>query len=280
MFAALLILSSTLSTEIAQSIGKVEAKRRRESVYELAFLGLFWGLVAMVVTLAFGARFFIDPASVPFMAVRTLLEIGVVYTSAEAIIQADRTTVSFLRIITIPLLLVVDIALGYNITPEQIAGVGILFVALVVAFRHNPAGKKGAGLAALSGLLAVGTTSLYKYNITNYNSVAGEQIIVIGITCAVFYGIAQAKSRRSPLKLLIHPVTGTQALANGVAIPLESFAMTFVPASLLMAMKRSFALMWSIVFGGVKFHEHSLKRKASAAALMAVSLALIIGVVK
>lgn len=277
MLPVLLVLTSTFSLEIAQSLGKKLAKQRRENVYQLGFLALFWGLVFMVVSLAFGAPFHLSAASLPTLSLRVILEVALAVVNAEAIIKADRSTVGFLRLITIPLLLVIDISLGYHITQWQLVGVGVMFAALVLAFRHNPLGRKGAGLAALSGFLAVGTVSLYKYDISHFNSVAAEQIVVLAILVSFFYIQSARSSRRSPLKMLFHPNTGTQALASGIVIPLESFAMSLAPASVIIAYKRSFALIWSIIFGGAGFHEHSLARKMSSAALMVVSLVLITG---
>lgn len=275
MFPVLLMLTSTLSTEVSSSMGKQLVRQRRENVYDLAFLGIFWGTVIMIITLAFGAEFRVTLASLPTLLARIVLEFGLLIAIAEATIRADRSTVGFIRLITIPLMLVVDIALGYHISSLQFMGIAVMFVALVVAFRHNPISRRGAWAALLSGLIGVGTVTLYKYNITHFNSVAGEQITVLVVVCIGLHILSYRRSRRSPLQLLFRPATSTQALADGVAIPLESFAYSLAPASLIMAYKRSFALIWSIVFGGTRFHEHSIRRKVSAAVLMAGALVLL-----
>lgn len=275
MFPALLILTSTLSTELSSSMGKQLVKQRRENIYDLAFLGIFWGTVIMVLTLAFGAEFRVTLASLPTLIARIILEFALLITIAEATIKADRSTVGYMRLITIPLMLVVDIALGYHISTFQLAGIAVMFFAMVAAFRHSPSGKRGAWIAVLSGIIGVGTVSLYKYNITHFNSVAGEQITVLVIVCIGFHYLSYRQSRRSPLRLLFRPATSTQALADGLAIPLESFAYSLAPASLVMAYKRSFALIWSIIFGGTRFHEHSIGRKLTSAALMCVGIVLL-----
>jgi hypothetical protein len=61
MLAILLLLTSTFATEAASSIGKQSIRYRRENVYDLVFLEVFWGLVFILGTLAFGARFHFDP---------------------------------------------------------------------------------------------------------------------------------------------------------------------------------------------------------------------------
>jgi hypothetical protein len=276
MLAVLLLLTSTFATEASATIGKQSVRVRRENVHDMSFLGLFWALVFLLGTLSFGARWHFDPASLPTLSIRLVLEIALAYLNSEATIEADRSTFGFLRLLTIPLILIVDIALGYHMSLIQVAGVALMFVALILAFRHNRRGRRGAWVAVLSAITAVGTLSLNKYDITHYNSVVAEQTIVLaGIF--VFYYIMARRGGRSPLKLLIKPITGTQSLANGTAIALESFAISLVPASIIVTLKRCLALMWAIIFGGMYFHEHSLKRKISSAALLAVSLALIAG---
>jgi hypothetical protein len=206
--------------------------------------------------------------------VRIIVELLLAYVSAEAIIAADRSTLGFLRLLTIPLLLVIDIALGYRLSTVQLVGIGIMFLSLLLAFRHNQRGHRGAWAAILSAILAAVAVSLYKYDITHYNSVVVDQGIVLAAMLMVFYAMARRRGR-SPLKLLVRRVTGTQALANGLVIPLESFAVGLAPASVIITLKRSLGLGWCIVFGGLYFHEHSLRRKLSSAVLMAVSLVLI-----
>jgi hypothetical protein len=275
MLVVLLLLTSTFATEIAESIGKQSVRWRRENVYELAFLSLFWGLLFLFGTLAFGAEFHLSLASLPFLGIRLVLEVILAFAIAEAVVRTDRTTMAFLRLLTIPLLLVVDIALGYHITTPQYLGIALMFCALMLAFKHNAHGRRGAWIAALTAILSVATISLYKYDITHFNSVVGEQSVVISGMLIVFALASFRQRHRSPMRLLFRPATGTQALSNGIVIPLESFAMTFVPASLAISLKRSFSVMWAIIFGGTYFHEHSLRRKTSSGVLMTISLVLI-----
>jgi hypothetical protein len=274
MLTALLLFTSTFALEASMSVGKRYVEQRRETVLEMCFLGLFWGLLLLLSTLAFGATFRVTLASVPTLALRLVLEASLQLTLAEATVKADRTTNAFLRLLTIPLLLVVDIALGYRFTQLQLTGVVLMFVALLLAFRHNPRGSRGAWLCVLGAILAVGTISLYKYDITHFNSVVGEQTVVVSGLLIWFY-ILSARKGRSPLRLLVRPTTGTQSLANGVSIALESFALSMAPAAVVITLKRSFGVVWAIVFGGTYFHEHSLGRKLTSGILLAASIVLI-----
>jgi len=272
MLVMLLVLSATFAQEVSESLGKNSIRKRRETIYNAAFLSEFWTVIFLLATLAFGTTFKWEIASLPTVLARIALEIFLAYIVAELLVKAERSTVGFLRLLTIPLLLVVDLSLGYNISMLQIAGVMIMFLALGMASHHNPKGKKGAGLAVLSALIGVATTSLYKYNITHYNSVIGEQVVVTSAILLFFF----VASGKSPMRLLFRPVTGAQALSNGAGGALLSFAYGFAPASIVMALKRTFALIWTIAFGHIYFHEKTLKQKVYSGAVMVVGLALLV----
>jgi hypothetical protein len=276
MLALLLVLCSTFSEEISESIAKRSVRARRETVYSMGFLGLFWGLVAMLGIVIFGGQHHLDPASWPTLLPRIGLEVLVTFMISESIILADRSTIGFLRLLPIPLLLLVDVILGYHITPLQITGVLLMFFALTVAFRHNPRGQRGAWLIVLTALLNVVTVSLFKYDITHYNDVAAEQALVLGCIVAFFYIQTRRHRGTSPLRLLFRPVSGTQAVASGLSTILGSFAMALAPASVIIALKRTFALLWAVLFGRTYFHEHSLTRKLSSFGITAVAIVLLV----
>src|SRR6202011_406544 len=101
----------------------------------------------------------------------------------------------------------------------------------------------GAGLALLSAVLGAATAGVYKWDITHYNSVAGEQITVYAFVVLFFY-LQATRRAGSPLKLLIRRASGTQSLLNGLGLAIESFAYSFAPASVIIALKKSFSLLW------------------------------------
>jgi hypothetical protein len=253
-------------------MGKKLIKQRKETLYEAAFLNSFCGLLFILITIFMGADVRFSTASLPTFLPRLIIELLVSFMAVELLVKADRSTVGFARLITIPLLLAVDLKLGYHIQPIQIAGVILLFGALFLAFHHNPKSKKGVWLAFLSGLLLVITSSLYKYDITHYNSVVAEQAIML-TTVLVFYSF---KSKKSPYRLLGKRATGTQSLAAGLSIAIGSYAFAVAPAaSIVISIKRAFALLWSINSGHRYFHEKSFGHKMSAAGLICASLVLI-----
>lgn len=275
MFAIAIIFASTLLQEISDSLGKKAMKKRQETVYSLVFLGIFWTLVFLIVAALLGAEFRFTAASLPTFIPRVVLEATLAYIGAKAVARADRSTLGFIRLLTIPLLLAVDIVLGYHITAWQFMGIGLIFFGLVLAFHHNPRGKRGAGLACTGAIISVGTASLYKWNITHYNSVAGEQIVLFSCLLIFFY-VQSVRSGQSPLKLLVRSKSGTQSLSSGLSSAIESFAYGFAPASVVIALKRSLALMWSICFGRTYFHEKGTQRKVYSGAVLVAGLGLLI----
>lgn len=276
MAVFLIVLFSTLAHEAANSIAKKSIASKTESLYAFGFLGFFWVAVFMAVTvLFFGADFRLSAASLPTLLTRILVECLLVYVAAKAVAVADRSTAGFLHTLTIPLLLLVDIAMGYGITLVQVGGIALLFLGIGLLFLRSKKSNRGAKYLIAMSLIGVITTSLYKYNITHFNSVAAEQLVVVVCIMLFFSLLAAVHRKRQPVTLLFKRSTGAQALASGLGIAIESFAFLFAPPSIVIAFKRGFALLWSIFFGHKWFHEHKLALKLRAATLALAGLAII-----
>lgn len=118
--AFFLILLGTLSSEISNSIGKLAVARQQETLYSMGFISMFWSSILFVGLIAVGAEFRLAGASLPLFMPRVVLEIILAHVAIKSILVAERTTVSFLRMITIPLLLRIDIIIGYEMLPRSI----------------------------------------------------------------------------------------------------------------------------------------------------------------
>ncbi|MBL8159073.1 hypothetical protein JNJ66_01315 [Candidatus Saccharibacteria bacterium] len=274
MFAVAIIAVSTFLQEVSDSLGKGAVRRHLTTAYGLAFLGQFWSTVFLIGTMALGAEFVFSVESLPTFLLRLGLAVGTALVGAMAVITADRSTVGFLRSLTIPMLLGVDIFLGYAMSGWQIAGVFLMFVGLAWGFRGNPRSKNGAKLVLMSAVLGVITASLYKWNITHYNSVVGEQVVLHGCLLLLFFVLTTRQSGL-PLHMLVKPWTGSQSMANGLSSTVESFAYVYAPASVIIALKRSFALFWSVMFGKRYFGEQRIRQKAAAGVVVVAGLALL-----
>ncbi len=273
--ALILMLIGTLLSETSSSMGKNAVNNHSETVYSFGFLSLFWSVVFFGVTGLVLSDFVFDIRSLPLFTLRLILEIILAHIALTSIVLANRSTVSFLKLVTIPLLLLVDLAVGYSIALPQIFGIFLILAALMTVFWHNPSDKKGSMLVLTASVIAVATTSLFKYNITYYNSVAAEQLIVSASLLIYFTIMSIFVGKERPWKLLSGFYTEVQSITHGIAGVLLSFAYIFAPASIIITMKRSLSILWSIIFGQRYFHEQNLARKLIALPIVVIGLILI-----
>jgi drug/metabolite transporter (DMT)-like permease len=256
MIGLLLILGAVAFEELGMSLGKREAERKHADIFTLGFLNMLFGAVFMIGFGLFSADGFrFDPASLPTMFLRGVLEIVQTYVSLRAFVEADRSAYGFIRIITIPLLLAVDIALGYAIGPQQVLGVGIIVAALILLFINHGIARKGAGWVLASAVNAVITISLYKYDIAHFNSVAFEQTAFLLLMTVFLFVMSVRHERGNPLRRLKEKVFLIESLAMGAGMVLISYSYAFATASLVTTAKRSLEILSSIVSGRAVFGE-------------------------
>lgn len=276
MYGILLMLAAAASSELGTSIGKTEAGHRKEGIYTMGFLNVFWGAVFMLIYGLFSPDGFVFAwASLPTVAVRGVLEVLQAYVSVRAIVEADRSTFGFLRTATIPLLLAVDMALGYPLLRHQVFGIGLIAVAMLVLFMNHGIRKKGAIWVAISAGNAVTTISLYKYHISNFNSVAAEQTIFLVLLIVFFLVMSWRSERARPWRLLWRRPFVWQSAACGLGVGLASLAYLFAAASVITAAKRSFEVLAAIVSGNVYFREKNLLVKLAVFVLIVAGLFLL-----
>lgn len=265
MSALILVLAAAFFVELSTSIGKQEVASKKETLYAVAFLGGIWSTSILILyTLLNSHAWVFSFASLPTFSLRAVLEVLLLFVSVSAVQQADRSTFAFLRMLTIPLLLLVDLSLGYILTPLQIIGMFFIMTVPLYLFQRNGMSKKGKLLSLTSAVLAVITISLYKFNITHFNSVEAEQTLMHVLLILVIILTAWIRGHENVFRYLTHPLCIIQSLAAGVAGVCMSFAYAFAPASLVVALKRSFELFASLISGNILFHEKKLFMKISA----------------
>ena len=275
MFGIVLISLGTFAGELSDSLGKLEVKKRIETIYTMGFLSVFWATILLAVSLLFGAPFVFKLASLQTFAPRVAFELLGANLTIRAIVKANRSTFSFMRILTIPLLLLVDLRLGYLISATQIIGIGLMLVALYILLKEGRRSRRGALLALLTAINAVVTISLYKYDISHYNSVAAEQLIVTGIIMLYFI-ISALRLGQKPWRYLLRPVPGLQSFSSGAGGVLEGFAYKYAPASIILTLKRALGVLWSVIFGNFYFNEKRLSEKLFSLGLITAGLYFII----
>lgn len=259
MFGVILISIGTFFEEISDSIGKYKVNSHKESAYTMAFLSVFWGVIFFLVIVLFKNNSFVFKlGSLPTFLTRAVLEIIQLYVQTFAIINADRTTYNFIRTITIPLLLLVDYTLGYNLGIWPMIGTTLIVVVLFVAFLNGGIKRKGSGFAIFSAVNAVITISLYKYDISHFNSVVAEQLLIGLISLMSFLYLALVKAKENPFIFLTKPVFFIQSAATGLGGVIESFGYSYGAASIMTAAKRASAIFWSMLSGRMYFKERKL----------------------
>lgn len=262
MFGIIITGFATFFNEIASVIGKKEVTEHKESFYTMGFLNMFWGAIIF-----FGIAIFIRKsfdfslASLPTFGIRAFLEIIQAHVAVLALTVADRSTFGFIRTVTIPLLLMVDIMLGYSITTGNIIGIVIIAIGFFILFINHGIQKKGAWLVLFTAINAVATLSLFKYNITHFNSIEAEQGLMTLIIMGYFFSMAYFSSKENPFSFFKKRIFLGQSLASGVGGIINSFAYGFAPASIITAASRSFEIFWAIISGKRYFHEKSAATK-------------------
>lgn len=276
MFGVILISIGTLFQEISVLIGKVKVAAHKESVYTMGFLQLFWTALAFLLIAVFiKGSFVFDTASLPTFSIRVVLELIQANVTILAIVKATRGAFGFIRSLTMPLLLGVDLLLGYTLHLSQIIGMGIILITVLVLFLNHGVKRTGSGWLVFSAVNAVITISLFKYHITHFNSVVGEQLIIYSIVMIYFFIAAHYFAKENPLQFFKKPVFLFQSLSHGLGSGLESFAYSFAPASIILAAKRSSGVLWSMLSGQVYFHEKHLVMKLIAFAVLVVGIILL-----
>ena len=256
--------------ELGTSIAKRNILAKVAGIYTIGFLNTLAGAIILFGTIVvFNQDFIFSSKSLPTFSLRALLEIFQAYVTMMALSLADRSTNGFLRVLTLPLLLLVDAVLGYALTVHQVIGVSFIVLAFIFLFINHGIKKQGSGFVIFSAVNAVATISLYKYDITNYNSVAAEQIIIFAILSVYFLLMAVFVSKENPFLMLKNRKLLLQPILHGMGGTILSFAYALAPASVITSAKRSIEVLWSVLSGNLIFKEKHFAVKVTAFALIA-----------
>lgn len=134
MLGVIIVFLSSFFVEVSDSVAKLELKQKQIGLYSLAVVNSFAVTLIFIAVNIFQREFNFSWDSLPIISVRVILEIVLIYFALTAIAKADRSTHGFIRILTMPLLLLVDFMLGYQINNYQLAGMGIIIFSLYLLF--------------------------------------------------------------------------------------------------------------------------------------------------
>ena len=194
-----------------------------------------------------------------------------------AISRLDRGTFGFMHLSTIPFLIAIDLVLGYAVRPLQIVGMSLIILPILAFFfLEQREGKSGLWLAFSVAFLASIDISLYKYDISHFNSVEAEQGILTLILSLYFFLTAVFIKKKTRFSFWKQPVYFAQASASGVATMVNSFAYLFAPASIITAAFRGFSLLAALLSGRLYFAEKNFLLRMMLFTVIIVGLILLI----
>jgi hypothetical protein len=275
MFGVLLIAIGTTLEEIASSFGKWSVTHNEEGIYTMGFLNVFWCAVLFLIILLIKGEFSFDIRALPLFTIFIILEIAQSYSSVHATVEAERSTVGFLMVGTIPLLMIVDKVLGYPIELWNMIGVSLIVISLLFLFINHGLGKKGLKYVIFSAVNAVATISIYKYLITHYMSVEMQQFITSTIILIFLFAMAYKETGENPLKFVFKKKFLAQSVPRGIAGVIGSFAYLFAPASIITGARRGIGVLASVFSGSKYFHEKHILVKIASFVLIIVGLVLL-----
>lgn len=276
MFGIVLAGIGNFFAEIAESIGKKEGHDKVASVYTLSFVSLFFGTVFIVIMGVARDSFVFSLASLPTFIPRAILEILQAYVTTRALIEADRADFGFVKSLTIPFLLVIDLALGYSLLLLQVVGMALILISVSTLLFYERHTMRGLFYLLVSAINASITISLYKYDILHFNSVEAEQSLIMAFLLVYFFLTARFMAHENPLRFLGRKIFLAQSFSAGFAHVANSFAYLFAPPSVVAAALRSFAVLFALLSGKLYFHERYFWMKASLFLLIVIGLVLLI----
>ncbi len=270
----------------AHMFGEFSTSASKHAFKEKLFSYKVYGFISHVVSASFflimafvvNDPFVYNTKALPFFLVRLVAEVIQCEIVYRAFVKSDRTTFGFARILTIPLLLIVDIVLGYTISNAQLLGIGIIAASLLAYFGVEHLKTKGLRLTIFSALLSVVTISIYKYDVSHFNTPSVIQLLSSS-ALGLIYGIRVLFSKKDMSllsKLREHPMLGFVFASEAIASTMLSFAYLYAPASLVLSVSRASAVVWSLLSGVFYFHEKKVLKKVFFCAVLAIGLVVMV----
>lgn len=287
MFGILLATLGTLTGEVGQTLAKQAAVAKQQTIYGIGFVNTVMATIMLVLLFylvpadtligEYTSDFRFSMSAVPLglFVARVILELIASQLFITALELTTRATYSFLRMLTIPFLVMADLALGFDVTPLAILGIGIILVTTMALLSTRTLRREGMWYVIVGSLIGVFSVSIYQYNITYHNSVMAEQIILGTIYLIYFYGLAHWKTGRSPLRHFRSMRVIAQSFGFGTEIVLTGFAYLFAPSSIIMTARRTSAVFWAILSGNRIFREQHLAAKFAGLGILSSGLLLL-----
>lgn len=264
MFGILLAVIAAFFVEIGCSVAKHEHNKQSEDIWGLIFLNSLVTLAIYIsVGLYHGTLDFVVH-SWPILIIAVLLNLASTFVSNMATLKASRSMAGVFKMLTVPLLTITDYLLGYDISPVQILGIGLVVLTVIGLIKHDAWHKPSTKWLMLNTLMSVLTITIYKYSIDHIATVETFQVINLILLIIGSILAARILTKQNLFKLFTHPFAILQATSMGVGSVLDGFAYSYAPASIINAAYRSAQSFWTLVTGSLYFHEHKIVTKVVA----------------
>ena len=218
-------------------------------------------------------------ASIPLLVIRLFFETLQSYFTIVAIKHCDRSTFSILRILTIPLLVIVDVILWYEFTLYAYIWIAIILLSFIwFNTNHKTINWKWWYFALFTAINAVISISLFKYTLTHYgNSIEIEQWIMILWTLLFFMWYNFNKEKKLGFYLLKkEKIFWIQWILMAFSSIIISYSYLYLNASEATSVKRAWEMFWAILAGFIFFQEKHFFKKISFAVCIVLWLIIMI----
>ena len=276
MFGILLQIIGTFTEEVSEALGKDNVRRRIEKIWTLGFLNALMAFIGLLFIITFFRGW--DTMTLhtwPTFIIRALIFVVQSAMTIKAIVHSERSTFGFLRVGTIPLILVIDLFLGVLLSGWQILGMLCIAGTILLLSLNHGLSRKGIGYVLFGTVSAAIQLSLLSYNVKHGNTVELEQLGVMCVVIPAFYYLARRAGEGSPLQALRQRRVLLQSSLHGGAMILGSYAFLYAPASVLLAAARGSAVMASVLTGHWFFHEKKFALKIAGFIGCAIGIALL-----
>src|SRR3989344_1755548 len=128
MLGIILAAVSDAFGECFASTVKRGVRRGAESLYSFGFLTFFFAAAFFLAEGLLRSDFVFVQESLPTFVPRLFLEVLQAHMMLRAVVLSDRGDFGFVKTLTIPILLGIDLALGYAIGPMQMLGMALVLL--------------------------------------------------------------------------------------------------------------------------------------------------------
>jgi len=189
----------------------------------------------------------------------------------KAIEKADRSTNGLLSILAIPLLLVSDIFLKYDITTYHIIWIIFIVTTLLTISLKWTINLKWAQFTLLTQVFAFINIMIFKFIITNYASTEILNIIMSFVLYIWSFALIFKKSDRFEVLSKVYDRKYIKFWVFWwLGWAFNSMWFMFGPASVITALKRILSMFWWVVMWKIYFHEERFFQKMASVWVIAM----------